>query len=95
MALSHVESTSSSTNSRSRGRESARGGRGRGRGGRGGRSGGRNQEAENKKTVEDAEVGEKRKRAVEPAGGPDAGLRGKEAGIPVVFSAKKVKTGDK
>lgn len=33
---------------------------------------------------------EKRKRAVEPDGGPDVGLRGQ--GVPVVQSAKKAKT---
>lgn len=36
------------------------------------------------------QVGEKRKRAVEPEGGPDAGIRG--AAVPVIQSTKKTKT---
>ncbi|PPR05429.1 hypothetical protein CVT26_011307 [Gymnopilus dilepis] len=67
-------------------------GRGGGRGGRGGRSGGRNEESKEKATPAGEEnVGEKRKRAVEPDGGPDVGVRG-TAAPPTIQAAKKVKT---
>ena len=36
------------------------------------------------------QVGDKRKRAVEPDGGPDAGVRGQT--VPAIQSAKKAKT---
>ncbi|KAF8056037.1 hypothetical protein FPV67DRAFT_1534911 [Lyophyllum atratum] len=72
-----------------------RGGRGGGRGGRGGRGGaggrdGRDKKPEAKEAGSE-EVGEKRKRAVEPDGGPHVGVRG-TAGPPVLQSAKKTKT---
>lgn len=102
MALSRVESTgggaSDSRDTRSRGKDVRGGGRGGGRGGSRGRGrgrgggGGRDRDNGRDKKPEDAETGEKRKRAVEPDGGPDAGVRGKAAGVPVIFSAKKVKT---
>ncbi|KAF8522761.1 hypothetical protein BU17DRAFT_64220 [Hysterangium stoloniferum] len=66
-----------------RGGRGARGGRG-GRGGRGKRGGGRNREA---KRDDAAEAGEKRKRAIEPDGGPDT----KGKGVPVLQVAKKAK----
>jgi len=78
--------------------KSSRGGRGGGRGGRGGRGGGRggrgggrgskqrNQSAD-KKTSGDEQTGEKRKRDVEPDGGPQTGVRG--ATIPMVRSTSK------
>ncbi|KAL0060899.1 hypothetical protein AAF712_012292 [Marasmius tenuissimus] len=74
----------------------ARGGRGRGGRGGGGRGGGgRNgRDSEKNGTTEsaadNAEVGEKRKRAVEPDGGPDVGVRGQDA-PPALQPAKKVK----
>jgi len=79
-----------------RGGARGRGGRGggRGRGGRGGNRsdrGDRNAEAKEKAGAE--EVGEKRKRAVEPDGGPDTGIRGKGA-PPTIVSVKKVKSND-
>ncbi|KAG6809975.1 hypothetical protein H0H93_015353 [Arthromyces matolae] len=83
-------------NDRDRGR-----GRGRGRGGRGARGGGRGrgngrgdrgdrdrrQDNGNTKEAGSEEVGEKRKRAVEPDGGPDVGVRGKQ-GPPALKKAK-------
>ncbi|KAJ3864375.1 hypothetical protein EV359DRAFT_41175 [Lentinula novae-zelandiae] len=82
-----------------RGGRGSRGGRGGGRGGGGGKH-----ERENGKTNGDATpatngdsksddnaAGEKRKRAVEPDGGPDVGIRG-VAGPPVLQTAKKVRT---
>ncbi|SJL10808.1 uncharacterized protein ARMOST_14202 [Armillaria ostoyae] len=85
---------------RGRGRGGARGsarggrGRGRGRGGRGGRGGHGRRENDRKDVGGDdgpEQAGEKRKRAVEPDGGPDVGVRG-VGGPPVIQSAKKVKT---
>ncbi|KAG6864902.1 hypothetical protein C0991_006472 [Blastosporella zonata] len=78
------------------GRDRDGGGRGRGggRGGRGGRGGGREgrEGREGRDKKEEAEVGEKRKRAIEPDGGPDVGVRGNK-GPPVLQSAaKKAKT---
>ncbi|PPR02286.1 hypothetical protein CVT24_011624 [Panaeolus cyanescens] len=76
-----------------------RGGRGGGRGGRGrgGRNGGgdRNREAKAKEndTNGDEATGEKRKRAVEPDGGPDVGIRG-NAAPPTLQSIKRVKTNE-
>lgn len=76
-----------------------RGGGGRGRGGgRGGNrnSNGRGQQsakpsaASEAKESEDATTGDKRKRAVEPDGGPDVGVRGNNA-PPVIQTAKKAK----
>lgn len=83
-----------------------RGGRGerRGRGGRGGRGGGRigardkderksdgdKPASSNGAAKGDEQAGEKRKRAVEPDGGPDVGVRGTGA-PPAVQSVKKVK----
>ncbi|KAI0830362.1 hypothetical protein BC628DRAFT_1532193 [Trametes gibbosa] len=75
------------------GRGGGRGGRGRGgRGGRGGgRGGARSAEKSNATMAADSEqAGEKRKRAVEPDGGPNMGLRGQ--GVPVIQSSKKAKT---
>ncbi|CAL1698480.1 unnamed protein product [Somion occarium] len=70
-----------------------RGGRGRGRGGRGGR-GGRDSRAGDSTSADatkndDTQAGDKRKRAVEPDGGPDVGVRNQS--IPLVQSAKKTK----
>ncbi|KAF9235425.1 hypothetical protein BU15DRAFT_89588 [Melanogaster broomeanus] len=76
LSRSHLRAGSSSRGGRGRGRGGGRGGRGGGRGG--GRRGAKNRE------------GEKRKRAVEPDGGPDAGTRG--AGVPTIAVAKKAKT---
>ncbi|KAJ7098185.1 hypothetical protein B0H15DRAFT_824526 [Mycena belliarum] len=82
-----------------RDRDGGRGrGGGRGHGGRGGRGGGRGRgggdRGEGRGSAEnggdDAATGEKRKRAVEPDGGPDVGVRGKGA-PPIVASAKKAK----
>ncbi|KAF7295227.1 WD-REPEATS-REGION domain-containing protein [Mycena indigotica] len=80
------------------GRDSGgRGGRGRGRGRGGRREGGRDaRPAEDVRATEntgaeDAPTGEKRKRAVEPDGGPDVGVRGKAA-PPTIASVKKAKT---
>ena len=74
-------------------RGNSRGGRGD-RGGRGGRGrgGGRDRNAERteKAASSEEQTGEKRKRAVEPDGGPDVGVRG-TTGPPVLASAKKVK----
>ncbi|KAF4611811.1 hypothetical protein D9613_003940 [Agrocybe pediades] len=71
-----------------------RGGGGRGRGGnRGGNRGDRDRNAEAKEKANGEEVGEKRKRAVEPDGGPDVGVRGKAA-PPAIVSVKRVKTND-
>ncbi|KAI6017863.1 hypothetical protein EDC04DRAFT_470939 [Pisolithus marmoratus] len=79
------------------------GGRGVGRGGgRGGRRGGRggdghrdkfkpkDKDASPSKPAGEEQSGEKRKRAVEPDGGPDVGVRG--ANVPTITVAKKVKT---
>ncbi|KAJ3829652.1 hypothetical protein F5880DRAFT_1620546 [Lentinula raphanica] len=88
-----------------RGARGGRGGRGGGRGGRGGggarrdgRSDGkpRNEAASttngsSKTDAENGAPGEKRKRAVEPDGGPDVGIRG-VAGPPVLQTVKKAKT---
>ena len=75
------------------GRGSSRGGRGRG-GGRGGfsrsKKDGSESKGENGHDEDDGQAGEKRKRAVEPDGPADSGVRG--TGIPVVQSAKKAKT---
>ena len=76
----------------------------RGRGGaRGGRGGGGHRNAPRSNEVKsdsasgkeksagtESQAGEKRKRAVEPDGGPDTGIRG--AGIPAIMSAKRSKT---
>jgi lupus La protein len=71
------------------GRGGARGGRGRGRGG--GRSGGdRNGERDKDGKASEEQSGEKRKRAVEPDGGPDTGVRGQA--IPTIAPSKKAKT---
>lgn len=71
-----------------RGGRGSRGGRGgRGRGARGGRGGDRNAE---KGEGKEEQAGEKRKRAVEPDGGPDTGVRGQA--VPTIQSAKKAKT---
>lgn len=86
---------------RSRGR-GGRGNRGSSRGGRGGggRGGNRNHgEGRNggtsgetsKDAAGEEQAGEKRKRAVEPDGGPDVGIRGTNA-PPVLQSTKKAKT---
>lgn len=78
------------------GRASSRGGRGA-RGGRGGRAGRGTQASKNRNGSNraqdsgDEQIGEKRKRAVEPDGGHDAGVRGQ--GVPsVVTASKKPKT---
>lgn len=82
---------------------SSRGGRGGGRGGRGVRGGhrltgkiGTKEHKFNEKDVSkpagDEQVGEKRKRAVEPDGGPDVGVRG--VVVPTVVVSKKPKTGE-
>ena len=83
-------------------RNSAKAGSGKGRGGKGNfRSGGRDNKKPAPKdfnksskpsngTTTDPAAGEKRKRAVEPDGGPDVGIRG--ATIPTVASSKKAKT---
>ena len=76
--------------------KSNRGGRGGGRGGRGGgRSGGKDWRKKGKSADEKSpggeQTGEKRKRDVEPDGGPDVGVRG--ASVPLVRStSKKAKT---
>ena len=89
---------------RGEGRGGGRGGRGGRGGGRGGHrdrdndrkfskptsKGGEVKAPESAPSAEKAEVGEKRKRAVEPDGGPNTGIRG--AGVPVIQSAKKTKT---
>jgi lupus La protein len=76
----------------SRGGRGNRGGsRGRGRRGRGGGARPRGGEANGSKEAREdsaAEVGEKRKRAVEPDGGPDT----KGQGVPVIQTSKKAKT---
>ncbi|KIK92873.1 hypothetical protein PAXRUDRAFT_12982 [Paxillus rubicundulus Ve08.2h10] len=82
------------------GRGGRGGGRGAGRGGRGGRGGarggGRNggdrERAKEAPKSLSGEVpgGEKRKRAIEPDGGPDVGTRG--AGVPTIALTKKAKT---
>ena len=81
-------------------RGSSRGGRGRGRG-RGGRGyGGRSQisrlakdsNPSTSETTAEGPSGEKRKRAVEPDGSADTGVRGQ--GVPTIQSAKKAKTED-
>ncbi|TFK29163.1 hypothetical protein FA15DRAFT_664482 [Coprinopsis marcescibilis] len=84
-------------------------GRGGGRGGRGGRGGGRgggrphndrsrndrsDRPSESKKTDGEGDAGEKRKRAVEPDGGPFTGVRGSNAPPAIASVAKKVKTDD-
>ncbi|KAG0694602.1 hypothetical protein DFH29DRAFT_311889 [Suillus ampliporus] len=74
-----------------------RGGRGGGRGGRGGRGGGRgggrsgekNKDSQSTPKSEE-QSGEKRKRAVEPDGGPDTGVRGQA--VPTIAPSKKAKT---
>ncbi|GLB44463.1 putative protein with domain in the RNA-binding Lupus La protein; unknown function [Lyophyllum shimeji] len=74
------------------GRGGGNGGRGRGGGGRGGGRGGRDtRTTAEAKGAGKEEVGEKRKRAVEPDGGPDVGVRG-TTGPPVLQTAKKAKT---
>ncbi|KAF8636079.1 hypothetical protein AX17_003786 [Amanita inopinata Kibby_2008] len=81
-------------------RSSRGGGRGRGRGGRGGRGGGRGGRrgggGRDSKAGNDDEqgAGEKRKRAVEPDGGPDVGVRGNNAPPVLQAAAKKVKAND-
>ncbi|KAL5525322.1 hypothetical protein ACEPAF_9192 [Sanghuangporus sanghuang] len=84
--------------------KSNRGGRGGGGGRRSGKSGGKGGDrregkgspkkgSHGKKSSDangEAKTGEKRKRPVEPDGGPDAGVRG--VGVPVVLSSKKSKT---
>lgn len=78
--------------------KASRGGKGGMRGGRGGsKAGGRKEnkgspKKSNTKSESNgqAETGGKRKRAVEPDGGPDAGVRG--VGVPVIQSSKKPKT---
>ncbi|KAJ8581102.1 hypothetical protein M405DRAFT_833096 [Rhizopogon salebrosus TDB-379] len=77
------------------GRGGGRGGRGRGgrggsRGGRGGRGGGRNGEKDKSGKAPEEQSGEKRKRAVEPDGGPDTGVRGQA--VPTIAPSKKAKT---
>ncbi|KAI0262781.1 hypothetical protein BC834DRAFT_844918 [Gloeopeniophorella convolvens] len=68
-----------------RGARGGRGGRGRGRGGRSG------QNRDRAEKDGDEQTGEKRKRAVEPDGGHDAGVRGQT--VPTIASAsKKAKT---
>ncbi|KAG6809523.1 hypothetical protein H0H92_015919 [Tricholoma furcatifolium] len=77
------------------GRDGGRG-RGGGRGGRGGRGGASNgRDSRDKKDAQEAgteEVGEKRKRAVEPDGGPNVGVRGNNAPPVLGSAAKKAKT---
>ncbi|KNZ71906.1 La like protein [Termitomyces sp. J132] len=105
-ARSALESTFGGSSGRGRGRGRGRGGA-RGRGGRGGRdgggrgrggraAGGRGREGTDKdgkaKEPGSEEVGEKRKRAVEPDGGPDVGIRGKQAPPVLQSAAKKAKT---
>ena len=60
----------------------------------GGRGGGNRRDGDSKKpgTSTDEQTGEKRKRAVEPAGAPDTGVRGQA--VPVIQSMKRVKTND-
>lgn len=68
-----------------------RGARGGGRGGRGGgRGGGRSGEKSQSAVTSEEQSGEKRKRAVEPDGGPDTGVRGQA--IPTIAPSKKAKT---
>lgn len=68
-----------------------RGGRGGSRGGRGGgRGGGRNGEKSQPAATSEEQIGEKRKRAIEPDGGPDTGVRGQA--IPTIAPSKKAKT---
>ncbi|KAF8513526.1 hypothetical protein JB92DRAFT_3083175 [Gautieria morchelliformis] len=86
-----AEQSSSGGGRGSRGGRGNRGGH-RGRGGRGrGRGGGRPRGGEandSKEAREDPVVGEKRKRTVEPDGGPDT----KGQGVPVIQTSKKAKT---
>ncbi|KAF8124376.1 hypothetical protein EV363DRAFT_1354325 [Boletus edulis] len=75
-----------------------------GRGGRGSRGGGRQGGGDRKKTKEkikdapqsiatsESQTGEKRKRDIEPDGGPDVGVRG--TGVPTIAAAKKVRADD-
>lgn len=89
-----ARSAFSQSHGASEGRKGGRAGRGggwgRGRGrGRGGRKGG--QAKSNSDEKEEPSVGDKRKRAIEPDGAPDAGIRGNHA-PPVVQATKKVKT---
>ena len=77
-----------------------RGGRGS-RGGRGGRGGGRQRDGDREKAKgkgkdapppiapSESQAGEKRKRAIEPDGAPDAGIRGE--GVPAIVASKKAK----
>jgi len=93
-AASRVISISNSKSNRG-GRGGGRGGRGGRGGGRGGRGGGRGpkqkEQPADKKIGGDEQAGEKRKRDVEPDGGPQTGVRG--ATIPMVRStSKKAKT---
>ncbi|CAK5264053.1 unnamed protein product [Mycena citricolor] len=90
--------TTSSLGSRGRGRDrggargrGGRGGRDRGRGrGRGGRDSGRSKGPATANTdMEDSVVGEKRKRPIEPDGGPNVGVRGK--GAPPAITSKRNK----
>lgn len=72
-----------------------------GRGGRSGRGGGRHGGGDRDKTKaktrdapqaiasSESQMGEKRKRDIEPDGGPDVGVRG--AGVPAIAAAKRVK----
>ncbi|KZP26565.1 hypothetical protein FIBSPDRAFT_854611 [Athelia psychrophila] len=71
-----------------------RGGGSRGRGGGSDRKGGRDSrdkkpDAAEAKEADVAEAGEKRKRAIEPAGAADTGLRGQA--VPMIQSVKKAK----
>ncbi|KAJ7063038.1 hypothetical protein C8F01DRAFT_1131245 [Mycena amicta] len=91
MAWEQANGMGKERSGRGRGRDAGRGGRGRGRGRRGtGRAApGRVEDS----ASEDPSTGEKRKRAVEPDGGPDVGVRGKGA-PPAIASAKKPKLDD-
>jgi len=84
---------------------SSRGGRGGGRGrgrGRGGRPTGGSRETDKAKSnggeqdgskrASEDQAGEKRKRAVEPDGGPDVGIRGTT--VPTISATKKAKTNE-
>jgi len=85
--------------------QTRKGGPGRGgRGGRGNRGGGRQGGGDRRKTKEkikdapqsiatsESLTGEKRKRDIEPDGGPDVGVRG--IGVPTIAAAKKVRADD-
>lgn len=73
-----------------RGRGRGRGGRSTGRSGETGKSKFNSSEQDASKHIGEEQAGEKRKRAIEPDGGPDVGTRG--ATVPTIAATKKAKT---